>query len=135
MHDVRDKPEGKAVTVSYDDNNVFAKILRGEIPCKAVYEDDHVLAFPDIAPKAPVHILVIPKGHYVSVADFGARATAEEITAFWRAVSKIAADNNLPAHGFRTIANTGLNGGQEVPHFHVHILGGRALGPMLSSAA
>lgn len=123
------------MSVSYDDNNIFAKILRKEIPCKPVYEDDHVLAFSDIAPKAPVHILVIPKGKYVSVADFGAHASAEEITAFWRAVSKIASDNGLPDQGFRTIANTGLNGGQEVPHFHVHIVGGKRLGPMLSSAA
>ena len=123
------------MSVSYDDNNIFAKILRKEIPCKPVYEDDHVLAFPDIAPKAPVHILVIPKGKYVSVADFGAHASVEEITAFWRAVSKIAADHGLPDQGFRTIANTGLNGGQEVPHFHVHIVGGKKLGPMLSVAA
>ena len=119
------------MTTSYDDNNIFAKILRKEIPCKPVYEDDHVLAFSDIAPKAPVHILVIPKGSYVSVADFGAKASAEEITAFWRAVAKIAADNGLPDSGFRAIANTGLNGGQEVPHFHVHIVGGKKLGPML----
>lgn len=122
------------MSVSYDDNNIFAKILRKEIPCKPVYEDDHVLAFPDIAPKAPVHILVIPKGKYVSISDFGTKASAEEITAFWRAVSKIAADNGLPDQGFRTIANTGLNGGQEVPHFHVHIVGGKRLGPMLSVA-
>ncbi|QQG37326.1 MAG: histidine triad nucleotide-binding protein [Micavibrio aeruginosavorus] len=119
----------------YDDNNVFAKILRREIPCQPVYEDEHVLAFPDIAPKAPVHILVIPKGRYVSVVDFGARASTEEITAFWRAVAKLAAERGLPDSGFRTIANTGLNGGQEVPHFHVHILGGRALGPMLAHTA
>lgn len=123
------------MTVSYDDNNIFAKILRKEIPCKPVYEDDHVLAFPDITPKAPVHILVIPKGKYVSVADFGANATPAEITAFWRAVAKIAADNGLPESGFRAIANTGLNGGQEVPHFHVHIVGGKKLGPMLSAVA
>lgn len=122
------------MTVSYDDNNIFAKILRKEIPCKPVYEDDHVLAFSDIAPKAPVHILVIPKGKYLSVADFGANASPEEITAFWRAVAKIAFDNGLPDSGFRAIANTGLNGGQEVPHFHVHILGGKKLGPMLSQA-
>ena len=120
---------------SYDDNNIFAKILRGEIPNDTVYEDDHVLAFNDINPQAPAHILVIPKGAYVSVADFGARAAPEEIAAFWRAVSKIAEEKDLPADGFRAIANTGLNGGQEVPHFHVHILGGRRLGPMLSKAA
>ena len=121
------------MTFSYDDNNIFAKILRKEISCKAVYEDDHVLAFPDISPQAPVHILVIPKGRYVSVVDFSAHASAEEITALWRAVSKIATDHGLPAHGFRTIANTGLNGGQEVPHFHVHLLGGKKIGPMVQA--
>lgn len=121
--------------MTYDPNNIFAKILRGEIPCKKIYEDDHVLAFPDINPQAPVHILVIPKGAYKNVAAFGAEATPAEITAFWRAVAKIAADYGLPEAGFRTIANTGLNGGQEVPHFHVHIVGGRALGPMLARAA
>jgi len=120
--------------MSYDNNNIFAKILRGEIPCNKVFEDEHVLAFRDIRPQAPVHILVIPKGQYVSVADFGAKASAEEITAFWRAVAKIAQDEGLPENGFRTIANTGLNGGQEVPHFHAHILGGKALGPMLRSS-
>lgn len=119
----------------YDDQNIFARILRGEIPCDKVYEDEHVLAFNDIAPQAPVHILVIPKGAYVSVADFGARAGAEEIQAFWRAVSKIADDKGLAADGFRVIANTGEHGGQEVPHFHAHILGGRALGRMVAQAA
>ncbi|MCB9990225.1 MAG: histidine triad nucleotide-binding protein [Rhodospirillales bacterium] len=117
---------------SYDDNNIFAKILRGDIPNDTVYEDDHVLAFNDISPQAPVHILVIPKGKYVSVADFGAQGSAEEIAAFWRAVAQIAADKDLPSAGFRTIANTGINGGQEVPHFHVHLLGGKKLGPMLA---
>ena len=120
---------------SYDDNNIFAKILRGEIPNDTVYEDEYVLAFRDIHPQAPVHILVIPKGAYVSVADFGEKAGPEEMTGFWRAIAKIAADEGLPGSGFRIIANTGLNGGQEVPHFHVHILGGKALGPMLSRAA
>lgn len=120
---------------AYDDNNIFAKILRGDIPCDRVHEDEHTLAFRDIHPKAPVHILVIPKGKYTNVAEFGAKATAEEITAFWRAVAKIAAGQGLPQNGFRIIANTGLDGGQEVPHFHVHILGGKALGPMLSKAA
>lgn len=119
------------MSASYDDNNIFAKILRKEIPCKAVYEDEHVLAFPDIAPKAPVHILVIPKGRYVSIADFGARAGAEEITAFWRGVSKVAGDRGVTASGFRVIANAGPDGGQEVPHFHVHILGGEKLGALI----
>lgn len=118
---------------AYDQNNIFARILRGEIPCKKIMEDDHVLAFHDIAPKAPVHILVIPKGAYVSIADFGARASAAEVKAFYAAVSKIAEDTGVAKTGFRVIANTGINGGQEVPHFHVHILGGRALGPMVVS--
>ena len=116
----------------YDDNNIFARILRGEIPCNKVYEDDHVLAFNDINPQAPVHILVIPKGRYISIDDFGANASAAEIKTFYSAVAKIAEQKNLKEDGFRTIANTGVNGGQEVPHFHVHILAGRKLGPMLS---
>lgn len=118
--------------MAYDDQNIFAKILRGEIPCSKVYEDEHVLAFKDIAPKAPVHVLVIPKGAYVSIVDFGAKASAQEVAAFFAAVAKIAADLGIDKSGFRSIANTGLNGGQEVPHFHVHLLGGRAIGPMVS---
>jgi diadenosine tetraphosphate (Ap4A) HIT family hydrolase len=121
--------------MAYDDGNIFARILRGEIPCDKVYEDAHTLAFRDIQPKAPVHVLVIPKGKYASIADFGAQAAPEEIAAFYRAVSKIAAELGLGGDGFRVIANTGVNGGQEVPHFHIHILGGRALGPMLATAA
>jgi diadenosine tetraphosphate (Ap4A) HIT family hydrolase len=121
--------------MAYDDSNIFARILRGEIPCGKVYEDDHVLAFNDIAPKAPVHVLVIPKGKYISISDFGAQASPGEIAAFYRAVARIADDLGLADSGFRVIANAGVNGGQEVPHFHVHILGGRALGPMLAKAA
>lgn len=116
---------------AYDSSNIFARILRGEIPCSKVYEDDHVLAFNDIAPKAPVHVLVIPKGAYISIDDFGMNAPAEEIKALYSAVAKIAAEKGLTDTGFRTIANTGLNGGQEVPHFHLHILGGKKLGAML----
>lgn len=119
----------------YDENNIFAKILRGEIPCEQVMENEHVLAFNDISPQAPVHILVIPKGAYTDIEDFGSNASPEEITGFWRAVSEISQDLGLHESGFRTIANTGLNGGQEVPHFHVHILGGKALGAMLPAAA
>ena len=117
---------------AYDDQNIFAKILRGEIPCNKVYENDYVLAFHDIAPQAPVHILVIPKGAYVSLVDFGAQASAEEIKGFFAAVSKIASENGITEQGFRSIANTGLNGGQEVPHFHLHLLGGKRIGPMVS---
>jgi len=121
------------MSAAYDNQNIFAKILREEIPCEKVYEDKHVLAFKDINPQAPVHILVIPKGPYISIADFGGRAPESEITAFWRAVSKIAEDK-IPEGGFRSFANTGLNGGQEVPHFHVHLLGGNKIGPMVAAA-
>jgi len=117
--------------MAYDNNNIFARILRKEIPCNAVYEDEYVLAFRDITPKAPTHILVIPKGSYVDIADFGARASAAEIEGFFRAVSKISAEQNLTQQGFRSIANTGLHGGQEVPHFHLHLLGGKSIGPMV----
>ena len=118
--------------MAYDRNNVFAKILRGEIPCKKVYEDGHVLAFHDINPQAPTHILVIPKGDYVSADDFGERASAEEALAMFRAISKIARDAGAAEEGYRILANHGVNAHQEVPHYHVHILGGRALGPMLA---
>lgn len=116
----------------YDPNNIFAKILRGEIPCNKVYEDEFALAFNDIRPHAPVHILVIPKGPYQSISDFSADATPEEITGFYRAFAVVVKQAGVDQDGFRTIANTGLNGGQEVPHFHLHILAGRVLGPMLS---
>ena len=119
-------------TEPYDDNNIFAKILRGEIPSKKVYEDEHVLAFHDINPLSPTHILVIPKGAYVSWDDFSSRASDEEIGAFVRAVGKIARDEGLVGSGYRLLANTGLNSGQEVPHLHVHVFGGRPLGPMLA---
>lgn len=118
--------------MAYDDNNVFAKILRGEIPAKKVHEDDYALAFHDIGAKAPVHVLVIPKGKYTSIVDFGSKASEAEIAGFYRAVAKVANDLGIAYEGFRTIANTGLNGGQEVPHFHVHLLGGKKIGPMIS---
>jgi diadenosine tetraphosphate (Ap4A) HIT family hydrolase len=121
----------KEHAMTYDNTNIFAKIIRGEIPCDKVYEDDHVLAFNDITPQAPVHVLVIPKGAYVSLEDFSASANAEEITAFYRAVSQIVKDKNLSENGFRAIANAGDHGGQEVPHYHLHILGGEKLGSML----
>lgn len=117
----------------YDDSNIFARILRGEIPCKKVYEDEHTLAFDDIAPRAPVHTLVIPKGKYVSATDFADKASDADIGAFMRAVRKVAALKGVDASGYRLIANTGVDGGQEVPHFHVHVLGGRSVGPMTSA--
>ena len=119
-------------TEPYDDANIFARILRGEIPSNKVYEDEHVLAFHDINPLSPTHILVIPKGAYVSWDDFSAKASDEEIGALVRAVGKIARDEGLVESGYRLLANVGANGGQEVPHLHVHIFGGRSLGPMLT---
>jgi len=119
-------------TLPYDESNIFARILRGEIPNKTVYEDEHVLAFHDIAPQAPTHILVIPKGAYVSWDDFSAKASEAEIAGFVRAVGRIAREAGLVEPGYRLLANTGQHAGQEVPHFHVHIFAGRPLGPMLS---
>jgi diadenosine tetraphosphate (Ap4A) HIT family hydrolase len=119
-------------TQPYDDGNIFARILRGEIPSKAVYEDEHALAFHDINPLAPLHILVIPKGPYVSWDDFSERASDAEIAGFVRAVGKVARDESLVGSGYRLLANVGADSGQEVPHLHVHIFGGRPLGPMLA---
>jgi histidine triad (HIT) family protein len=118
--------------VAYDENNVFARILRGEIPAKTVYEDSFALAFHDIAPRAPVHVLVIPKGQYVSWDDFAARASDGEIAGFVRAVGTVAREHKLVEPGYRVLANIGGHGGQEVPHLHVHLFGGRPLGPMLA---
>ncbi len=119
-------------TQPYDDQNIFAKILRGEIPSKTVFEDDYTLAFHDIAPWAPTHILVIPKGAYVSWDDFSERASDAEITSFIRTTGKIARDAGLVEPGYRLLANTGPDSHAEVPHLHVHILAGRPLGPMLA---
>ena len=119
-------------TQAYDDNNIFARILRGEIPSTKVFEDDHALAFNDINPLAPTHVLVIPKGAYVSWDDFAANGSDAEIAGFVRAVGKVARDAGLVAGGYRLLANSGSNSGQEVPHLHVHVFGGRPLGPMLA---
>jgi diadenosine tetraphosphate (Ap4A) HIT family hydrolase len=116
----------------YDDGNIFAKILRGEIPCKKVHEDAFSLAFHDINPQAPLHVLVIPKGKYISLADFTAKASDAEVTGFFRAVGTVARMLGLDAPGYRILANMGEHGMQEIPHFHVHIFGGRPLGRMLS---
>lgn len=120
--------------MSYDPSNIFARILRGEIPAKKVYENEHVLAFRDIAPRAPVHVLVIPKGAYTDMTDFAARATDAEIAAFTRAAGEVARIEGVDQTGYRVISNCGLNGGQEVPHLHIHILGGKALGAMVSGS-
>ena len=118
-------------THPYDDSNIFAKILRGEIPNRTVYDDDFALAFHDINPQAPVHILVIPKGRYVSWDDFTAKASDAEVTGFIRAIGHVAREAGLPAPGYRLLSNIGGHGHQEVPHLHVHIFGGVQLGAML----
>lgn len=117
----------------YDTNNIFARILRGEIPCRKVHEDAWSLAFHDINPQAPTHILVIPKAPYCSFADFSASASAEEIAGFIRAVGKVARNLGLEDPGYRILANMGDHGGQEVPHLHVHLFAGRPLGRMIPS--
>jgi histidine triad (HIT) family protein len=117
--------------MAYDKSNIFAKILRGEIPCKKIYEDEYVLAFEDIAPAAPVHVLVIPRGEYVSFHDFTAAASREEMLGFFAGVQKVAEQLGLPKNGYRIISNHGTAAGQAVPHFHVHILGGRDLGKLV----
>ncbi len=116
----------------YDDNNIFARILRGEIPSRRVWEDEWAVAFHDINPQAPVHVLVIPRGRYVSLADFSANASEAEVAGFWRAVGRVARDLGLEEPGYRVLANMGPHSGQEVPHFHVHLFGGGPLGPMLA---
>ena len=118
--------------MKYEDDNIFAKILRGEIPCKKVYENEYALAFIDINPQAKVHILVIPKGKYISFADFSKNASLKEIDGFIKAVGKVAEEKGLVGDGYRILANHGTNAGQEVPHFHIHIFGGEQLGPMIS---
>ena len=115
----------------YDASNIFARILRGEIPCKKIFENDAALAFHDINPQAPLHVLIIPKGDYVSFADFSATATDAEIAGFVRAVGSVAKDLGLEAPGYRLLANMGEHAGQEVAHFHVHLFGGRPLGRMI----
>ena len=117
--------------MTYDRDNVFARILRGEIPCQKVFEDAHALAFHDLNPQAKLHVLVIPKGEYASWADFSDRASAEEIAGFVRAVGRVAHDLGLDEPGYRLLANHGRDSGQEVPHLHVHIFGGQNLGRMI----
>ena len=121
--------------MAYDPNNIFARILRGEIPCKKVYEDEHVLAFHDIHPQAKVHVLVIPKGAYVSSEDFSAKASDAEIAGFIRAVGKVAGELGLDESGYRILANHGPDSHQEVPHLHIHIFGGQRLGRMIQPLA
>lgn len=117
---------------SYDDQNIFAKILRGEIPNDTVFETTHTLALRDIVPQAPVHVLVIPKGAYVDYADFTANASDAELVDFARCTAEVCRLEDVCAEGFRTISNAGVHGVQEVPHYHLHILGGKQLGRMLA---
>ncbi len=119
---------------TYDQNNIFASILRGEIPCRKVAENDHALAFHDINPLAPTHVLVIPKGPYVDIDHFSGAASEAEIVSFVRLIGEVARQQGVDADGFRILANTGSNGHQEVPHLHIHVFGGRPLGPMLKKA-
>ena len=120
-------------TEPYDDQNIFAKILRDEIPSSRVYEDEWAIAFHDINAQAPIHILVIPRGRYVSWDDFSAHGSAEEIAGFVRAVGTVARAAGLVTRGYRLLANTGRQAGQEVPHLHVHLFAGQPLGPMLAA--
>ena len=117
--------------MSYDPNNIFAKILRGEIPNDTVYEDEHVLAFRDIQPQTPTHVLIIPKGAYVSFADFSEKASDTEIAAFVRAAGKIARDLGIVENGYRILSNHGRDANQEVPHFHLHMFAGQNLGRII----
>ena len=119
-------------TLPYDDHNIFARILRGEIPSTLVFEDEWAVAFEDISPQAEVHTLVIPRGRYVSWDDFSAKASAEEIAGFVRAVGQVARAKGLVESGYRLLANVGRHGGQEVPHLHVHLFGGEPLGRMIA---
>ncbi len=118
-------------TLPYDDANIFAKLLRSEIPSRRVFEDEHTIVFHDIAPWAPTHLLAVPRGRYVSWDDFSANASDAEIASFTRAIGHAAREAGLVADGYRLLANVGTDAHQEVPHLHVHIMGGRALGPML----
>ena len=118
----------------YDDQNVFARILRNEIPSRRVYEDEWAVAFHDISPQAPVHILVVPRGRFVSLTDFAATATEAEIAGFFRAVGIVARELELEQPGYRIVSNIGVDAGQEVPHLHFHLFGGVRLGTMLVKA-
>ena len=115
----------------YDKNNIFAKVLRGEIPCKKIYEDEFVLAFHDINPQKKIHVLVIPKGEYVNLDDFSAKASEKEISGLIKGISIVAKKVGVSDEGYRSLVNTGENGGQEVPHLHFHIFGGEKVGKMV----
>ena len=124
--------KGIPVKPSYDDDNIFARILRGELPSQKIYENEVTLAFYDINPQAPVHILIIPKGRYISFSDFSSTASSNEIAGFIRAIGNVARKLGVEETGYRLLANTGLDSHQEIPHFHIHLFAGKPLGPMLS---
>ena len=116
----------------YDKSNIFAKILRSEINCQKVVENEHAFAFLDINPQAPIHILIIPKKDYIDFHNFTQNALSEEIIYFWKLVNDVINNKNISDTGFRIITNSGINGKQDVPHFHVHLLGGKNLGRMIN---
>ena len=122
--------------MAYDKNNIFAKILRGEIPCKKIHEDKYVLAFHDVNPQKKIHVLVIPKGEYVNLDDFSLNAPEEEISGLIKGISivakKVGVSDKVKGGGYRSLVNVGENGGQEVPHLHFHIFGGEKLGKMVT---
>ena len=121
--------------MSYDENNIFAKILRGEVPCEKIYEDEYVLSFYDVNPQRKIHALVIPKGKYIDLDDFNAKASEEEIVAYFKGISKVAKKLGISldtGKGYRTISNLSEHGGQEVSHLHFHLLGGEKVGRMLN---
>ncbi|MDC3116421.1 HIT domain-containing protein [Alphaproteobacteria bacterium] len=117
---------------SYDENNIFAKILRSEIPCNKILENDHALAFSDINPQSPIHILIIPKKAYLDFHDFTENASIKEMEFLWKLVNEVIELNEISKKGFRIISNSGNDGNQDVPHFHVHLLGGKNLGIMMN---
>ena len=117
--------------MAYDDGNIFARILRDEIPCDRIYEDAHALVFRDVNPQTPVHVLVIPKGRYESSQDFHATASTEEIAGFYRAAARAADQLGIVADGYRSLANHGRDAHQEVPHYHLHLFAGANLGRMI----
>ena len=122
--------------MEYDKNNIFAKILRGEIPCKKIYENDYVLAFHDVNPQKKIHALVVPKGEYVNLDDFSSNATEKEIVGLIKGIGEVAkklgVSEAVKGEGYRSLVNVGANGGQEVPHLHFHIFGGEKVGMMVS---
>ena len=116
----------------YDTKNIFSKLLRSEISCQKVLENEHALAFLDINPQAPIHILIIPKNQYIDFHDFTENSSLQEITYFWKLVNKVINSKNISDAGFRIITNSGKDGNQDVPHFHVHLLAGKDLGKMIN---